>query len=81
MRETRSRDKVVAEITLGHLHHLASELAVPLTQEQAINFLNQEGHAYAMWKQMMEAGERYIRANLRSAVYARHPRSPRNLSA
>jgi hypothetical protein len=81
MRESRTRDRVVAEITVAHVSHLASELGLPLTREQAINFLNQEGHAYAMWKQMMEAGERYLRTNLRSAVYARQPQPARNLIA
>jgi hypothetical protein len=63
------------------LSHLAAELGVPVTREQAISFLNQEGHAYAMWKQMMEAGERYIKSSLRSAIASRQPRPARNLIA
>jgi hypothetical protein len=29
-------------------------------------FPNQEGRAYAMWNQMMRAGEEYIKSTLRS---------------
>jgi hypothetical protein len=75
MREPRSRDRIVAEINLGHLQYLASELGMPLTPEQALSFLNQQGHAYAMWKHMMEAGERYIRMNLPTALHQRQQRT------
>jgi hypothetical protein len=35
-----------------------------MTQEEAIGFLNKEGRAYEMWKQMMHAGEEYLKAAL-----------------
>jgi histidinol phosphatase-like PHP family hydrolase len=46
----------MAEITLPHLLRLAKEHGCSVTQQQAAAFLNQEGHAYEMWKHMMRAG-------------------------
>jgi tRNA nucleotidyltransferase (CCA-adding enzyme) len=61
MTEKKKREKVVAEITAAHLAHFASDAGVPMTQEDAVAFLNRDGRAYAMWKHMMQAGEDYIR--------------------
>ncbi|HZP61889.1 MAG TPA: hypothetical protein VFB28_00630 [Terriglobales bacterium] len=61
MTEKKKRQRVTAEITAAHLTELASKLKCPLTHEQAIALLNNEGHAYEMWKWMMKAGEEYIR--------------------
>jgi hypothetical protein len=61
MTEKKKREKVVAEITAAHLAHFASDVGVPMTQEEAVAFLNRDGRAYAMWKHMMQAGEDYIR--------------------
>lgn len=65
MTQKKKREKVVAEITLAHLMQLALENGHSLTQDEAIAFLNQDGRAYAMWKQMMQAGEEYIKSSLR----------------
>ncbi len=64
MPDKRKREKVVAEITLAHLTRIARETGRTLTQEEGIDFLNQNGHAYAMWTKMMQAGEEYIKATL-----------------
>lgn len=64
MPEKRKREKVVAEITLAHLTQIAQATGRTLTQEEGIDFLNQNGHAYAMWTKMMQAGEEYIKTAL-----------------
>ena len=64
MPEKKKREKVVAEITLTHLTELAEELGCGMTREEAVAFLNQKGRAYDMWKQMMHAGEAYIKSAL-----------------
>ena len=60
----KKRDKVVAEITLTHLIEFVQGLGLQLTREEALAFLNQNGHAYDMWKHMMQAGEEYIKTAL-----------------
>jgi len=77
MTEKKKRERVVAEITVGHLKQFARELGRSLTQEEALTFLNQEGRAYDMWKHMMLAGEEYIKSNLpasRDGVLGRRAR-------
>ena len=64
MTQKRKREKVVAEITAAHLMQLMQEQGRFLDQQQAVNFLNEEGRAYIMWKQMMYAGENYIKSVL-----------------
>lgn len=64
MTEKKKREKVTAEITLAHLTQFAREAGRPLSQEEAIAFLNQNGRAYDMWKHMMHAGEEYIKSTL-----------------
>jgi len=66
MTEKKKRDKVVAEITLAHLIHLAREAGHAVSDEEALAFLNCDGRAYAMWKEMMHAGEEYIKSRLKS---------------
>ena len=69
MTDRKQRDKVVAEITIAHLIQFANESGRPLTTEEAMAFLNQQGRAYEMWKHMMHAAEEYIKTAL-------HSRSP-----
>lgn len=66
MQEKKRREKVVAEVTLAHLTQFAAEAGRALTGEEALQFLNQEGRAYEMWKRMMLAAEEYIKASLKS---------------
>lgn len=61
------RQKVVAEMTAAHLQQFARELGTPLSAPDALVFLNERGRAYEMWKQMMRAGEDYIKARLQDA--------------
>jgi len=67
MRHKKDRNRVMAEITLSHLLRLANERGCAVSLEQAIAFLNQEGYAYEMWKQMMQAGEDFIACSLLQA--------------
>ena len=71
MADKKDRDRVMAEITLSHLLRLANEQGCTVSREQAVAFLNQEGHAYEMWMQMMQAGEQFIAGSL-----LRHCSSP-----
>ena len=64
MTEKKDRDRVMAEITIPHLLRLATEQGCAISREQALIFLNQEGHAYEMWKHMMQAGEEFIASSL-----------------
>jgi hypothetical protein len=61
MREKKKREKVVAEITTAHLMQFMQEQGRSLDRQQAVTFLNEDGRAYLMWKQMMYAGENYIK--------------------
>jgi hypothetical protein len=62
--DKKDRDRVMAEITLSHVLRLATEQGSPVSREQALAFLNQEGRAFEMWKQMMQAGEEFIAGSL-----------------
>lgn len=64
MTSKKKREKVVAEITATYLMQLMQEQGRPLDQQQAVNFLNEGDRAYIMWKQMMYAGENYIKSVL-----------------
>ncbi len=55
---------MIAEITLSHLLRLANEHRCFVSRKQAVKFLNQQGHAFEMWKQMMQAGEEFIARSL-----------------
>ncbi len=67
------RQKVVAEMTAAHLQQFARELGTPLSAPDALVFLNERGRAYEMWKEMMRAGEEYIKASLQET---RRPAAP-----
>jgi hypothetical protein len=64
MIEKKTREGVIAEITLPHLLRLASEHGCSLSREQALLFINQEGRAFEMWKYMMRAGEDFVTQTL-----------------
>ena len=60
----KDRERVTAEVTLSHLMRLGNEQGCPVSREQALAFLNQEGRAFEMWKQMMQAAEDFIACSL-----------------
>ena len=64
MSEKKGRERVIAEITLSHLMGLGDEQGCPVSREQALAFLNQEGRAFEMWKHMMQAAEDFIACSL-----------------
>ena len=64
MTEKKDRERVIAEITLSHLIRLGNEQGYPVSRQQALAFLNQEGRAYEMWKRMMQAAEEFIAGSL-----------------
>lgn len=72
MPEKKKRERVVAEITLTHLQQLALDMGLNLSEQEARAFLNQQGHAYDLWKEMMRAGEDYLRSSIaaKTAPYA-----------
>ena len=61
------RQKVVAEMTAVHLQQFAREMGTSLSTPDALVFLNEHGRAYEMWKQMMRAGEDYIKTKLQES--------------
>jgi len=67
MTERKSRERVIAEITLSHLLRLGNEQGHPVSRQQALEFLNQEGQAFEMWKHMMQAAEEFIAQRLLSS--------------
>jgi hypothetical protein len=78
MTEKKRREKVIAEITAAHLSQFAGELGTVMTREEAIAFLNRDGRAYGMWKQMMQAGEEYIKNTLQRQTPVRlRPNDPK----
>ena len=64
MSEKKDRERVIAEITLSHLMRLGNEQGCPVSREQALASLNQEGRAFEMWKHMMQAAEEFIAGSL-----------------
>jgi tRNA nucleotidyltransferase (CCA-adding enzyme) len=64
MTDKKDRERVIAEITLSHLIRLGNEQGCPVSRQQALAFLNQEGRAFEMWKHMMQAAEEFIAGNL-----------------
>jgi hypothetical protein len=64
MTDKNNRERVIAEITLSHLMRLGNEQGCPVSREQALAFLNQEGRAFEMWKHMMQAAEEFIADSL-----------------
>jgi hypothetical protein len=81
MPDRKPREKVVAEITVPYLKQVAA--GIGLSREDAMAFLNQEGRAYDMWKQMMRAGEEYIKSTLRNTqpIPLHRPTPPRGRMA
>jgi hypothetical protein len=67
MKQKMKLEKAVAEITVAHLVAVTQQQGRSLDRQQAVNFLNEEGRAYLMWKQMMHAGENYIKNELEQA--------------
>ena len=59
---------------------VAAGIGRELSYEEAMAFLNQQGDAYDMWKQMMRAGEDYIKHTLRGGrtLPISHPGHPAN---
>jgi hypothetical protein len=64
MNEKKKREKVTAEITAYHLTQWVAAEGRCFSQDDAVAFLNQDGHAYDMWMHMMHAGEAFIKARL-----------------
>ena len=64
MTEKKDRERAIAEITLSHLIRLGNEQGCPVSRQQALAFLNQEGRAFEMWKHMMQAAEHFIADSL-----------------
>jgi len=64
MTDKKDRERVTAEITLSHLMRLGNEQGCPVSREQALAFLNQEGRAFEMWKHMMQAAEEFVAGSL-----------------
>lgn len=66
------REKVTAEITLAHLQQFARELGTDMNAAEMAAFLNEKGRAQAVWTQMMQAGEDYIKSNLQGRTIGLH---------
>ncbi|HKN71599.1 MAG TPA: hypothetical protein VJX30_11235 [Terriglobales bacterium] len=64
MTEKKDRERVTAEVTLSHLMRLGNEQGRPVSREQTLASLNQEGRAFEMWKHMMQAAEEFIAGSL-----------------
>ena len=64
MTDKKDRERVITEITLSHLIRLGNEQGCPVSRQQALVFLNQEGKAFEMWKHIMQAAEEFIAASL-----------------
>jgi len=75
MTEKKKRDKVTAELSVAHLLEFAGEIGQELSREEAVAFLNRDGHAYEMWQRMMHAAEDYIKSALQRQVPAPHAMS------
>jgi hypothetical protein len=58
------REKVTAEITVGHMLQFARELGSTMNTTEAAEFLNEHGRAQAVWIHMMQAGEEFLKSNL-----------------
>jgi len=60
------REKVTAEITVTHVLEFAQEMGANLNAAEVATFLNQNGTAQNVWIHMMQAGEQYIKSNLKT---------------
>ena len=54
----------MAEITEAYIRQLATKFGCSISEDHVLAFLNQDGHAYAMWIHMMKAGEDFIMCHL-----------------
>ena len=66
------REKVTAEITLGHLQQFASEMGSSMSAAEVAAFLNEKGRAQDVWTHMMQAGEEYIKSSLAGRTVGFH---------
>jgi len=62
------REKVTAEIGLVHVQAFAREMGTTITIAEVAEFLNRAGVAQSLWIQMTQAGEQYIKSNLKSKI-------------
>ncbi len=62
------REKVTAEITLAHVQAFAEEIGTNITVAEVATFLNQNGRAQGLWSHMMQAGEQFIKSNLKPEI-------------
>jgi hypothetical protein len=70
------RRKVTAEMTVGHLEQIAREMGISFDDGEGLEFLNQHGRAYEMWRVMMRAAEEYLKTELREVqVRPQHARA------
>ena len=67
------REKVTAEITMTHLQQFAQEAGTNLSAAEVAQFLNRDGLAQNVWMHMMQAGEEFIKSNLRAMSVAIPP--------
>ena len=70
------REKVTAEITLAHVLQFAKEAGTGMNAAEVATFLNEQGRAQAVWMQMMQAGEEYIKSNLAGKTARIHSATP-----
>jgi hypothetical protein len=66
------RERVLAEITVAHVVEFAREAGDEMSRTQAESFLNENGQAYEMWKQMMRAGEEFIKSHMHARMPVRN---------
>ena len=66
------REKVTAEITLGHMLQFARELGSNMSPAEVAEFLNENGRAQSVWTHMMQAGEEYIKSSLEASSTGIH---------
>jgi hypothetical protein len=70
------REKVTAEITLAHVQAFAEEVGTNITVAEVATFLNQNGRAQGLWSHMMQAGEQFIKSNLKPEAAILPPERP-----
>ena len=70
----RSRNKVVAQVTLAHIRQLAFMFGYPISEDYVLAFLNVD-HVYGMWMRMVQAGEDFIKSNLPKVLSKRAARA------
>ncbi len=70
------REKVTAEITLAHVQAFAEEIGTNITVAEVATFLNHNGRAQGLWNHMMQAGEQFIKSNLKPEVAILPPERP-----